>query len=64
MSVSKEFFEKQVLGLLGALEGAARRLTRNEADAEDLVAETVSRAWRSLRRRARHVGSYSRVASM
>lgn len=48
MSVSKEFFEKQVLGLLGALEGAARRLTRNEADAEDLVAETVSRAWRSL----------------
>ena len=48
MSVSKEFFEKQVLGLLGALEGAARRLTRNDADAEDLVAETVSRAWRAL----------------
>jgi len=48
MSVSKEFFEKQVLGLLGALEGAARRLTRNEADAEDLVAETVLRAWRAL----------------
>jgi len=48
MSVSKEFFEKQVLGLLGALEGVARRLTRNEADAEDLVAETVSRAWRAL----------------
>jgi RNA polymerase sigma-70 factor (ECF subfamily) len=48
MSVSKEVFEKQVLGLLGALHGAARRLTRNEADAEDLVAETVSRAWRAL----------------
>ncbi|MGH8720778.1 MAG: sigma-70 family RNA polymerase sigma factor [Burkholderiales bacterium] len=48
MRVSKEFFEKQVLGLLGALEGVARRLTRNEADAEDLVAETVSRAWRAL----------------
>lgn len=48
MSVSREFFETQVLGLLGALEGAARRLTRNDADAEDLVAETVSRAWRAL----------------
>jgi len=48
MRVSKEFFEKQVLGLLGALEGVARRLTRNDADAEDLVAETVSRAWRAL----------------
>jgi RNA polymerase sigma-70 factor (ECF subfamily) len=48
MSVSREFFEVQVLGLLGALEGAARRLTRNDADAEDLVAETVSRAWRAL----------------
>ena len=48
MSVSREFFETRVLGLLGALEGAARRLTRNDADAEDLVAETVSRAWRAL----------------
>ena len=48
MGVSKEFFENQVLGLLGALEGAARRLTRNDADAEDLVAETVARAWRKL----------------
>lgn len=48
MSVSKEFFVNQVLGLLGPLEGVARRLTRNEADAEDLVAETVSRAWRAL----------------
>jgi RNA polymerase sigma-70 factor (ECF subfamily) len=26
----------------------ARKLTRNEADAEDLVAETVARAWRAL----------------
>lgn len=48
MRVSREFFENQVLGLLGALEGAARRLTRNDADAEDLVAETVARAWRAL----------------
>ena len=48
MSVSRQFFEDQVLGLLGALEGAARRLARNDADAEDLVAETVARAWRAL----------------
>jgi DNA-directed RNA polymerase specialized sigma24 family protein len=26
---------------------AARRLTQNEADAEDLVAETLTRAWRA-----------------
>jgi RNA polymerase sigma-70 factor (ECF subfamily) len=41
-------FEEQVLGLLGSLQGVARRLTRNDADAEDLVAETVARAWRAL----------------
>jgi RNA polymerase sigma-70 factor (ECF subfamily) len=48
MAVSREVFETQVLGLLGALQGVARRLTRNDADAEDLVAETVARAWRAL----------------
>lgn len=48
MSVSKKQFENQVLALLGPLHGVARRLTRSEADAEDLVAETVARAWRSL----------------
>jgi RNA polymerase sigma-70 factor (ECF subfamily) len=47
MAVSKKVFEDQVLGLLGCLQGVARRLTRNEADAEDLVAETVARAWRA-----------------
>lgn len=46
--VSKKQFESQVLALLGPLQGVARRLTRNEADAEDLVAETVARAWRAL----------------
>lgn len=48
MAVSKKTFEMQVLALLGPLQGVARRLTGNEADAEDLVAETVARAWRSL----------------
>jgi RNA polymerase sigma-70 factor (ECF subfamily) len=48
MAVSKKAFEDQVLGLLGCLQGVARRLTRNDADAEDLVAETVARAWRAL----------------
>jgi RNA polymerase sigma-70 factor (ECF subfamily) len=48
MTVSREAFETQVLGLLAALQGVARRLTRNDADAEDLVAETVARAWRAL----------------
>ena len=48
MSVSKEFFENQVLALLGPLQGVARRLTLNEAEAEDLVADTVTRAWRAL----------------
>jgi RNA polymerase sigma-70 factor (ECF subfamily) len=47
MAVSREVFETQVLALLSALQGVARRLTRNDADAEDLVAETVARAWRA-----------------
>jgi len=45
--VSKEMFETEVLAVLGALHGVARRLTRNDADAEDLVAESVTRAWRA-----------------
>jgi len=48
MPVSRETFESQVLELLGRLQGVARRLTRNDTDAEDLVAETVARAWRAL----------------
>jgi RNA polymerase sigma-70 factor (ECF subfamily) len=48
VSVSKSEFEAQVLSLLGPLNGVARRLTCNDADAEDLVAETVARAWRAF----------------
>ena len=48
MGISKTAFEKQVLELLGPLQGVARRLTCNDTEAEDLVAETVTRAWRAL----------------
>ena len=47
MTISKDAFETQVLAILGPLHGVARRLTRNDADAEDLVAESVTRAWRA-----------------
>lgn len=47
MSISKEAFEAQVLALLGRLHGVARRLTQNDADAEDLVAESITRAWKA-----------------
>jgi RNA polymerase sigma-70 factor (ECF subfamily) len=47
LAISRKAFEDQVLALLGALQGVARRLTCNDAEAEDLVAETVARAWRA-----------------
>jgi RNA polymerase sigma-70 factor (ECF subfamily) len=47
VSISKNAFETQVLAILGPLHGVARRLTKNEADAEDLVAESITRAWRA-----------------
>ena len=47
MTISKEAFETHVLAILGPLHGVARRLTNNEADAEDLVAESVTRAWQA-----------------
>jgi RNA polymerase sigma-70 factor (ECF subfamily) len=48
MAIARDVFERRLLALLGSLLGVARRLTRNDADAEDLVAETVVRAWRGL----------------
>ena len=48
MAVTREFFEKQLLELLGPLQGVARRLTGNDAEAEDLVADTVVCALRGL----------------
>ncbi|MGQ0525182.1 MAG: sigma-70 family RNA polymerase sigma factor [Betaproteobacteria bacterium] len=48
MAVPRKVFESQVLELLGPLHGVARRLSGNDADAEDLVAETIARAWKAL----------------
>jgi RNA polymerase sigma-70 factor, ECF subfamily len=47
MPITKDVFESEVLAILGRLTGVARRLTRNDADAEDLVAESIARAWRA-----------------
>jgi len=39
------WFESEVIALVPSLYATARRLTQNETDAEDLVADTVARAW-------------------
>jgi RNA polymerase sigma-70 factor, ECF subfamily len=39
------FFERELARTLDGLYGAALRLTRNRDDAQDLVAETVAKAW-------------------
>ena len=44
----RAFFEQEITGLLDRLYGAALRLAKNRADAEDLVAETVTKAWANL----------------
>ncbi len=41
-------FEQEVSRLMNRLYGTALRLTRNPADAEDIVAEAVGRAWSKL----------------
>jgi RNA polymerase sigma-70 factor (ECF subfamily) len=43
-----ERFDRDVLPLLPSLYGAALRMTRNPADAEDLVQETTLRAYRGF----------------
>lgn len=42
------FFETELERTLGCLFGAALRLVRDRDEAEDLVAETVAKAWQSL----------------
>ncbi len=44
----RERFDREVLPLLPSMYGAALRLTRNPTDAEDLVQETVLRAFRGF----------------
>lgn len=46
----RQRFEADLEPLLGSLYGAALRYRRNPADAEDLVAQTVLRAWRGYER--------------
>src|SRR5574341_349273 len=45
--MDRKWFEEQVTSLLDDLLGAAMRLTKNRHDAEDLVAESVTKAWGS-----------------
>jgi RNA polymerase sigma-70 factor, ECF subfamily len=46
----KDRFQRDALPLLDSLYGAALRMTRNPADAEDLVQETMLRAYRAFDR--------------
>ena len=58
------WFEQAMLEILPDLLGAAWRLTRNREDAEDLVGETVTRAWLGvdkLRERERFRGWVFRI---
>lgn len=45
---ARAFFEREIAQLLDSLYGAALRLCRNRADAEDLVAEVAAKAWGAL----------------
>jgi len=44
----KAFFSRHVEANMDALYGVSYRLTRNAADAEDLLAEAVARAWAAM----------------
>ncbi len=44
----KQFFETEVMRLTDKLYGTALRLTRRPAEAEDLVADTIARAWQKI----------------
>ncbi|MDH5649306.1 MAG: sigma-70 family RNA polymerase sigma factor [Gammaproteobacteria bacterium] len=44
-TLNREHFVKQIEAHLDQLYGSALRLTRNSSDAEDLVADTVTKAW-------------------
>jgi RNA polymerase sigma-70 factor (ECF subfamily) len=44
----KAFFSRGIEEHMDSMYSVARRLTRNDADAEDLVAESVARAWQAI----------------
>ncbi|MGH7537809.1 MAG: sigma-70 family RNA polymerase sigma factor [Gemmatimonadales bacterium] len=44
----RAWFEREVVAMLPDLYGAAMRLVKNEADAEDLAADAVAKAWLHL----------------
>lgn len=44
----KCFFSRGVAEAMGSLYGTARRLSQNNTDAEDLVAECVAKAWSAI----------------
>jgi RNA polymerase sigma-70 factor, ECF subfamily len=44
----REWFEREAVSALPDLYGTALRLAKNAADAEDLVAESIAKAWTSL----------------
>jgi RNA polymerase sigma-70 factor (ECF subfamily) len=45
---NREWFEREVVSVLPDLYGTALRLAMNAADAEDLVAESIAKAWTGL----------------
>lgn len=45
---SREWFERETVSALPELYGTALRLAKNSADAEDLVAESIAKAWTRL----------------
>jgi RNA polymerase sigma-70 factor (ECF subfamily) len=60
----REWFEREVVSVLPDLYGTALRLARNPADAEDLAADAVARAWshiESLRDRSSFRGWLFRI---
>lgn len=60
----RQWFEREVVGLLPELYGTAARLVKNAADAEDLVADAVAKAWsgrRSLQDASRFRGWIFRI---
>ena len=60
----RDWFEQSVVELLPDLHATALRFTRNAADAEDLVADAVTKAWEhlpSLKDRARFRGWIFRI---